>query len=116
MYDDGEDGSSGRTGIKDGDTRRSGSSSAKRNRETSKLKQEGRHHAYSAISNVEYPRLGATAAEGIPLGLDRAEGGRGSGGLSPAGVDNPNSGVICLRSRRHVAIPISYFCIGFLGR
>lgn len=37
----------------------------------------------------------------------------GGDGYPMAGKDG---GVISLTSRHHIAIPISYFCIGFLGR
>lgn len=57
----------------------------------------GRGHAYAPLS-------------------EKADGGDVGGSDSDAVAGKEEGGVVRLTSRHHIAIPISYFCIGFLGR
>lgn len=48
--------------------------------------------------------------------FENRDGGDGGGDNSDVMAGMEGGGVIRLTSRHHIAIPISYFCIGFLGR
>ena len=73
------------------------------------------------VAKIGYSSIGSFAGAAPPFEHPHDEGdngdgiGRGKQGLPFAGMGD---GVTDLRlaSRRHVAIPISYFCVGFLGR